>query len=84
MHKQKVLPGCSFPYADLARGFGRCIRFPPICRGAKAAGKKGNNPSRSERAWPWESRKESLMLRGSSQNMTIGPMEGEAIDVSGR
>lgn len=90
MHKQKVMPGCGFPYADLPQA-GRLrrscmfVRFPPtISCVAKVAGRRVDLLLARSVPGPLESRKETLMLCASSQNMTIGPMEGEAIDVSGR
>jgi hypothetical protein len=62
------------------------VRFPPtISCAAKVAGRERVDLLLARSVpGPLEARKETLMLPVSSQNMTIGPMEGEAIDVSGR
>lgn len=71
MHRQKVMPGCVFPYADLPQA-GRprrsctfVCRFPQYVAVLRWQG-EGCNPARSKRSWPLEFRQESLMLWASS------------------
>ncbi|PMD43880.1 hypothetical protein L207DRAFT_266927 [Hyaloscypha variabilis F] len=58
------------------------LSFSPISCELRWQG-EGCDPAGSKGVWPLVSGKETLMLWASSQNMMIGPMEGEAIDVSG-
>ena len=93
MHQQKVMPGFVIPYADLAasrmlllsglavvRWF---VRFPPMsccdlswqgeaCDAARSCLTPGL-PQRNSYAWGFE----------PEYDDGVGPMEGEAIDVSG-